>query len=84
MGHERLDYISYTNEYLPVEFRIRFIDGTFFDLRCYSNTLVVNKVNQTLTYVRHGLRDFGIKETHDDVYHHKGRVDGVIKIGLKT
>ena len=26
----------------------------------------------------------GIKETHDDVYHHKGRVDGVIKIGLKT
>ena len=25
----------------------------------------------------------GIKETHDDVYHHKGRVDGVIKNGIK-
>jgi predicted peroxiredoxin len=25
----------------------------------------------------------GIKETHDDVYHHKGRVDGVIKNGVK-
>ena len=25
----------------------------------------------------------GIKETHDDVYHHKGRVGGVIKNGVK-
>ena len=25
----------------------------------------------------------GIKETHDDVYHHKGRVGGVIKNGIK-
>jgi len=25
----------------------------------------------------------GIKETHDDVYHNKGRVDGVIKNGVK-
>jgi predicted peroxiredoxin len=25
----------------------------------------------------------GIKEPHDDVYHHKGRVDGVIKNGVK-
>jgi predicted peroxiredoxin len=25
----------------------------------------------------------GIKETHDDVYHHKGRVDGVIRNGVK-
>jgi predicted peroxiredoxin len=25
----------------------------------------------------------GIKETHDDVYHHKGRVDGVIRNGIK-
>ena len=26
----------------------------------------------------------GIKETHDDVYHHKGRVDGVIRNGVKV
>jgi len=25
----------------------------------------------------------GVKETHDDVYHHKGRVGGVIKNGIK-
>jgi hypothetical protein len=25
----------------------------------------------------------GVKETYDDVYHHKGRVDGVIKNGIK-
>jgi hypothetical protein len=25
----------------------------------------------------------GIKETHDDVYHNKGRVDGVIRNGIK-
>ena len=25
----------------------------------------------------------GVKETHDDVYHHKGRIDGVIKNGVK-
>jgi len=25
----------------------------------------------------------GIQETHDDVYHHKGRVDGVIRNGVK-
>ena len=23
----------------------------------------------------------GVKETHDDVYHHKGRLEGVIKCG---
>ena len=27
--------------------------------------------------------DYGVKETHDDVYHHKGRIDGVIKCGNK-
>ena len=27
--------------------------------------------------------DNGIKETHDDAYHHTGRVDGVIKNGVK-
>jgi hypothetical protein len=27
--------------------------------------------------------DKGIIETHDDVYHHKGRIDGVIKNGVK-
>jgi hypothetical protein len=27
--------------------------------------------------------DNGVKETHDDVYHHKGRIDGVIKNGDK-
>jgi len=27
--------------------------------------------------------DKGVKETHDDVYHHKGRIDGVIKNGVK-
>jgi predicted peroxiredoxin len=26
----------------------------------------------------------GIQETHDDVYHHKGRVDGVIRNGVKV
>jgi len=26
----------------------------------------------------------GVKETHDDVYHHKGRVDGVIRNGVKV
>ena len=25
--------------------------------------------------------DYGVKETHDDVYHHKGRIEGVIKCG---
>jgi hypothetical protein len=25
----------------------------------------------------------GIKETHDDVYHHNGRIEGVIKNGIK-
>jgi hypothetical protein len=25
----------------------------------------------------------GIKETHDDVYHHKGRIEGVIKNSTK-
>jgi hypothetical protein len=27
--------------------------------------------------------DNGVKETHDDVYHHKGRIEGVIKCGDK-
>jgi hypothetical protein len=27
--------------------------------------------------------DKGVKETHEDVYHHKGRIDGVIKNGVK-
>ena len=27
--------------------------------------------------------DKGVIETHDDVYHHKGRIDGVIKNGVK-
>ena len=26
----------------------------------------------------------GVKETHDDIYHHKGRIDGVIKSGIKS
>jgi hypothetical protein len=25
--------------------------------------------------------DYGVKETHDDVYHHKSRIEGVIKCG---
>jgi hypothetical protein len=25
--------------------------------------------------------DYGVKETHDDVYHHEGRIEGVIKCG---
>jgi hypothetical protein len=31
-------------------------------------------------YLDEAIR-FGVKETHDDVYHHKGRIDGVIKGG---
>jgi hypothetical protein len=31
-------------------------------------------------YLDEAIR-FGVKETHDDVYHHKGRIEGVIKCG---
>jgi hypothetical protein len=31
-------------------------------------------------YLDEAIR-FGVKETHDDVYHHKGRIDGIIKGG---
>ena len=51
---------------------------------------IQNKIKSTIRMKDDFLGDVeqviqnGIKETHDDVYHHKGRVDGVIKIGLKT
>mgnify|MGYP003648007033 FL=1 len=51
---------------------------------------IQNKIKRTYRMKADFLGDVeqviqnGIKETHDDVYHHKGRVDGVIKIGLKT
>jgi hypothetical protein len=36
-----------------------------------------------LSHLINDVIEKGIKETHDDVYHHKGRVDGVIKNGVK-
>jgi hypothetical protein len=36
-----------------------------------------------LSHLINDVIEKGIKETHDDVYHHKGRVDGVIKNGIK-
>jgi len=55
---------------LDPEFSVRFIDGDE-----NNDWEIVPKINEVI--------DNGIKETHDDVYHHKGRIDGVIKNGDK-
>jgi len=36
--------------------------------------------NENKSWVE-GVIKKGVKETHDDVYHHKGRIEGVIKCG---
>lgn len=55
---------------LDPEFSVRFIDGDE-----NNDWEKVPNINEVI--------DNGIKETHDDVYHHKGRIDGVIKNCIK-
>ena len=42
-----------------------------------------NKTIQNVPELISNVIDTGIKETHNDVYHHKGRINGVIKHGIK-
>jgi hypothetical protein len=59
-----------TTSALDPSFSVRFIDGDE-----NNDWEKVPNINEVI--------DNGIKETHDDVYHHKGRIDGVIKNGDK-